>query len=66
MTDEEKLKHAFVQGAAWWEWYRTQFTMWTEDKHRAYERATELAAAGTLGLSDEQRLQRHIDDERAG
>lgn len=40
----EALAWAFVQGAKWWEWYKTGATMWQADQARAYAAAAEKYA----------------------
>ena len=46
---EEKLINAFVQGAKWWEYYKTKFTMWQSDQNLAWKAASEKQANGSLG-----------------
>lgn len=40
---------AFVQGAKWWEYYKTEFTMWPSDRRLAEEEALKRKENGTLG-----------------
>jgi len=46
----ESLVRAFVQGAKWWEWTSTDFTMWQSDQQRAHDEATEMLEKGMLGV----------------
>jgi hypothetical protein len=39
MTQEERLREAFVKGAKWWEFESTGGTMWQSDQHKAHEEA---------------------------
>jgi hypothetical protein len=32
---KDDLRRAFVEGAAWWEYHKTGFTMWTADRRVA-------------------------------
>ena len=40
MTKEEYIK-AFVDGAKWWEYEKTRFTMWQSDQQKAEREAWE-------------------------
>ena len=40
MTKEEYIK-AFVEGAKWWEYEKTRFTMWQSDQQKAEREAWE-------------------------
>lgn len=40
---------AFVQGAKWWEYHSTKFTMWGSDQELAAKEAQKEKAAGRLG-----------------
>ena len=55
---DERLVNAFVQGAKWWEWHKTNCTMWQSDQALAEAEALKLLAAGTLGLSHDEMLAR--------
>jgi hypothetical protein len=41
---------AFVQGAQWWEFYKTGATMWGSHRQEAEEKARFLVLKGTLGV----------------
>ena len=47
--NKDELLHAFVQGAKWWEYHKTQFTMWQSDQNLAWKAAEGKLAKGTLG-----------------
>jgi len=53
---DNELLAAFVQGAKWWEWYRTGGSMRKVDKDIACRQAEERLENGTLGLSEQNRL----------
>ena len=40
---------AFVQGAKWWEYHRTGFTMWQSDQGVALKEAERRLENGSLG-----------------
>ena len=50
ITDIQKLKIAFVQGAKWWEYLQTGFTMWPSDRRTAEKEADRREKNGTLGV----------------
>jgi hypothetical protein len=52
----EALVIAFVQGARWWEYEKTHFTMWQADQNKALAEARKKLAAGRLGVDVETRL----------
>ena len=54
MSDE--LIIAFVQGAQWWEYYKTGATMWPSDRDVAEAKAECKALDGTLGKSPNVKL----------
>ncbi len=43
------LRRAFVEGATWWEWHVTNFTMWNSDRRLAEEEAEKQYPGGNLG-----------------
>ena len=47
---EKRTVTAFIQGAAWWEYEKSKFTMWKSDKVRAYKEALNKKERGTLGV----------------
>lgn len=49
-ADGSALLAAFVQGAAWWEYHQTGFTMWQSDRRLAEAEATLREQNGTLGV----------------
>lgn len=58
VEDRQDAKHpvdgllcAFVQGAKWWEYQKTGFTMWQGDQRLAWITAECRRAAGLLGKS---------------
>lgn len=53
---EQQLLTSFVQGAKWWEYHQTKFTMWQSDQQLAYKAAEEKLAAGSLGKSVAEHL----------
>lgn len=48
-TQVSALVVAFVQGAKWWEYYKTKFTMWPSDRRLAEKEALKRQENGTLG-----------------
>jgi len=50
LSNKEKCIIAFVQGAQWWEFYKTKFTMWQSDRNLALAEATRRAKGGLLGI----------------
>jgi len=55
---EEALVLAFVQGAKWWEWESTDWTMWQSDQRKAAKEARRKLGRGTLGRSWEEAWRR--------
>lgn len=48
-SQDESLIIAFVQGAQWWEYHKTTFTMWQTDTFIAEEEAARRLKGDTLG-----------------
>jgi len=46
---KDDLRRAFVEGATWWEWYETKFTMWNSDRRLAEAEAEKKYPGGKLG-----------------
>ena len=47
---EDDLRRAFVAGAKWWEFYKTQFTMWPSDRDIAETEAERRYPGGAIRL----------------
>lgn len=47
-----RLCYAFIQGAKWWEYHSTKFTMWQSDQNLAWTQAVKLLNNHVLGVSD--------------
>lgn len=47
--EEERLIIAFVQGASWWEYHETNFTMWSNSRNLIEKEALKRLENGTLG-----------------
>lgn len=45
----DALIAAFIEGAKWWEYHKTGFTMWQSDQHDAEREAQRRAKNQTLG-----------------
>ena len=45
---EDDLRRAFVAGAKWWEFYKTQFTMWPSDRDIAETEAERRYPGGAI------------------
>lgn len=45
---ENDLRRAFTEGAKWWEWKTTYFTMWNSDVHVAELEAEKRYPKGKL------------------
>lgn len=56
MEDKKLTKEeiAFLQGAKWWEWRQTKFTMWTSDQQLVLEEAARRLNNKTLGKLPEE------------
>lgn len=50
MCDKAALRHAFLQGAKFWEFRQTGGTMWQSDQRLCAARAKEMEDAGILGV----------------
>ena len=50
MCDKAALRHAFLQGAKFWEFHQTGGTMWQSDQRLCAARAKEMEDAGILGV----------------
>jgi len=48
---EDDLRRAFVDGAKWWEYYTTAFTMWPSDRQLAEEEAERQYPNGKSGAT---------------
>jgi len=51
---DERLVIAFVQGAKWWEYEKTKFTMWPSDQCEAEKAAIERLENNSLGVTHEE------------
>ena len=54
IVSDKSLIIAFVQGAKWWEYHSTKFTMWQSDMLLAEEEAVRKLKGGTLGKTFEE------------
>lgn len=65
MRDSAALKHAFLQGAKFWEFHTSGGTMWQSDQRLCMIKAKEMEEDGTLGADDKARIEayRLIVDE---
>ena len=53
---DKSLIISFVQGAKWWEYRSTKFTMWQSDVILAEEEAIRRSKGGTLGKTINRRM----------
>jgi hypothetical protein len=56
MRDSAALKHAFLQGAKFWEFHTSGGTMWQSDQRLCIIKAEEMEEDGTLGVERAPRL----------
>lgn len=49
-VNRPNLRHAFLQGAKFWEFHKEGGTMWQSDQRLCATRAKEMEADGTLGV----------------
>lgn len=54
MNEDDKLIAAFIQGAKFWEYSQTGFTMWQSDQRLAEKEAIRKLKNKTLGAIPEQ------------
>jgi hypothetical protein len=55
--EQKRLVIAFIQGAKWWEYEKTKFTMWPSDQRDAKKAAIERLENNSLGATDEELME---------